>query len=81
MTWMRDMKALTIGLACVCAVRLPDLGPRNPPKRYLETIGDMAHCCCRWRSCVRSLFSSIWFFNLLFYNQYFLILRSDDAVR
>lgn len=40
-SWKKVRKALINGMVRVA--RLRGLGPRDPPKRELETIGDMDH--------------------------------------
>lgn len=32
------------------------LGPQNPLRQWLRTLGDMAQCGCQWRSNARNLF-------------------------
>lgn len=61
-----------LGEARVGAVRLPGWDPQDTKKQRLEIIGDMA----QWRSCIRNLSSSVWFFNLLFCSPFFTIPRS-----
>lgn len=56
---VKSMEALTSGLGRVGAARLPGWGPRDPPKQWLETIGDLAQCHRQWRSCIRNLTSSV----------------------
>lgn len=56
MTWHKDMKTLTSGLARIGPFRL--LGPRDHPRRWL------AQYCSPWLSCVWGLFCSLYLFNL-----------------
>lgn len=66
MTWEKCMKALTSGLARVSALSFPGYGPRDPPKRGLETVADVAQCCSQYNSCNRNLFPFSGCSNLIF---------------
>lgn len=48
------------------AVRLPIWGSWDPSKRWLETIGGMVQYRNQLRSCIRSVYFSVYFFNLPF---------------
>lgn len=73
--WEKSMKTWTSGLTRVCVVKLPGWGPRGPPKKWLETIVDMAWRHRQWCTCIGS-YSSVKFLNLLLYNRSFAIPRS-----
>lgn len=55
----KSIATLNSGLARVSAVRLGGLGPRDPPKQWLETMGDKAHCRIQWSSCIPNLSPSV----------------------
>ncbi|KAA3671047.1 uncharacterized protein DEA37_0004515, partial [Paragonimus westermani] len=55
MAWCREMKSFTKRFATVGRVRLPDWGPRDSQRRWLETLGEMAASRAQWRECCRCL--------------------------
>ena len=59
MTWRKGMKTLSSGLCRVGRVRLPGWCSKDPPNRWLETLGEMAGCRTQWRLCISSLTSSV----------------------
>lgn len=67
-TWEKITKTLSSGRPGVNANRLPGWGPGDHPKPWLEIIGDMVYCRCRWHSQILNL-SSVWFFDLMCFCQ------------
>ncbi|KAA3678339.1 uncharacterized protein DEA37_0014625 [Paragonimus westermani] len=55
MTWRREMKSFTKGLATVVRVRLPGWGPRDSQSRWLETRDEIVADRAQWRECCRCL--------------------------
>lgn len=53
-TWVKCLNSLTSEMTRVGAFRRPDPGPRDSPKRCLETIGDVVQFNSQWRSCIQN---------------------------
>jgi hypothetical protein len=58
MTWLRNMKALTLPLSKIGRYRLPGWGPRDHPLSWLQTLSDIAACRSQWRACIHSISNS-----------------------
>lgn len=72
--WQKFMGVLTCGVVLVDSVTL--FGPRDHSRRLLETVADAVRYSCHWRSCIRKISYSIYFFTVVPYNWFLIIFRS-----